>query len=223
MRRRILQRLRDYYRCWLCQPAAVSKSYRKEWYRKAVHLSSLWIPAFIYFAHPGTSVVLFALLLAGDVVVEYANFKHYRWARRTFGRLFCRTLRNKETVRSRFQVSGSMYVLSSAILCTLLFSKPVAVIALTVMLVSDSFAALIGKAYGTRRLYKNKSLEGTAAFFMSALVINMAASPIWPFTYISVFACLAATAAEMFEDKLEVDDNLSIPLIVGFILTVFTV
>lgn len=221
MKPRFLQRLREHYRCWLWRPAPVSKSFQKEWRRKAVHLSSLWIPAFIYFAHPGTSVSLFALLLLGDVVIEYANFKHYRWARQSFGKLFCRTLRQKETVRSRFQVSGSMYVLSAAILCTLLFAKPVAVIALTVMLVSDSFAALIGKAYGTRILYKNKSLEGTAAFFLSALAINMIAEPILPFSAVSVFACLAATTAEMFEDKLEVDDNLSIPLIIGFILTVF--
>lgn len=197
----------------------VDKSLKKEFYRKAIHLSSLWIPLVIYLAHPGVSVLLFALLLSGDVILEYANYKKYPWARQIFGRLFAKTLRNKETVHLRFQATGSMYVLAAAILCTILFSKPIAVIALSVMLISDTAAALFGKAYGTRRLYKNKSLEGTMAFFMSALLVNMLCAPIFPFNVASVIACLAATLVEMFEDKLEIDDNFSIPLTVGILLT----
>ena len=197
----------------------IDKSLKKEFYRKSIHLSSLWIPLVIYFMHPGFSVSLFALLLLGDVVLEYANYKKYPWARQIFGALFAKTLRNKETVHARFQATGSMYVLAAAILCTILFSRPVAVIALSVMLVSDTAAALFGKAYGSRKLYKNKSLEGTTAFFMSALLVNMVLSPIFPFNVASVIACLAATFAEMFEDKLDIDDNFSIPLVVGALLT----
>ncbi len=197
-----------------------NKSFRRELARKSIHLSSLWIPALIYFAHPGVSVMLFAILFLCDALLEYGNFKKWRWARRTFGFLFFKTLRNKERVRTRFQVSGSMYVLAAAIICTLLFSKPVAAIALTVMLISDTCAALFGKAFGTRKLYKSKSLEGTLAFFLSALFVNMLYEPIFHFTYAGVLACFAATAAEMFEDKIEIDDNLSIPLFVGIILSI---
>lgn len=197
-----------------------NKSFRREVARKSIHLSSLWIPALIYFAHPGVSIILFAILFLGNVLLEYGNFKKWRWARRTFGLLFFKTLRNKERIRTKFQVSGSMYVLAAAIICTLLFSKPIAAIALTVMLISDTCAALFGKAYGTRKLYKSKSLEGTIAFFLSALIVNMLYEPIFHFTYASVIACAVATIAEMFEDKLEIDDNLSIPLFVGIILSV---
>ena len=197
----------------------IDKSLKKEFYRKSIHLSSLWIPLVIYFMHPGFCVSVFALLLLGDVVLEYANYKKYPWARQIFGAVFARTLRNKETVHARFQATGSMYVLAAAILCTILFSRPVAVIALSVMLVSDTAAALFGKAYGSRKLYKNKSLEGTTAFFMSALFVNMILAPMFPFNVASVIACLAATFAEMFEDKLDIDDNFSIPLVVGALLT----
>ena len=197
----------------------IDKSLKKEFYRKSIHLSSLWIPLVIYFMHPGFCVSMFALLLLGDVALEYANYKKYPWARQIFGMLFAKTLRNKETVHARFQATGSMYVLAAAILCTILFSRSVAVIALSVMLVSDTAAALFGKAYGSRKLYKNKSLEGTTAFFMSALLVNMVLSPIFPFNVASVIACLAATFAEMFEDKLDIDDNFSIPLVVGALLT----
>ena len=198
----------------------LAKTLKKELYRKSIHLSSLWIPLFIYFVHPGVSIVFFSLLFVGNVLIEYGNYKKYPWARRTFGSLFFRMLRNKETTHGKFQVSGSLYVLLAAIACTLLFPQPVAVISLSVMLISDTSAALFGKAYGTRKLYKNKSLEGTVAFFLSALIVNMLCEPIYHFTYAGVIACAAASFAEMFEDKLEVDDNLSIPLVVGTVLVI---
>lgn len=198
----------------------VSKSFQNELYRKLIHLSSLWIPALIYFAHPGISISLFSLLLLADIIVEYGNFKKWKWSRRTFGMMFYKTLRNKERGRTRFQVSGSMYVLAGAIICTMLFSKPIAAISLTIMLTSDACAALFGKAYGTRKLYKSKSLEGTVAFFLSALVIMVLYNPLYPVTYASILAAAVATLVEMYEDKVEIDDNLSIPLFVGIILTV---
>lgn len=198
----------------------LAKNLKKELYRKSIHLSSLWIPLFIYFVHPGVSIVFFSLLFVSNVLIEYGNYKKYPWARRTFGSLFFRMLRNKETTHGKFQVSGSLYVLLAAIACTLLFPQPVAVISLSVMLISDTSAALFGKAYGTRKLYKNKSLEGTVAFFLSALIVNMLCEPIYHFTYAGVIACAAASFAEMFEDKLEVDDNLSIPLVVGTVLVI---
>lgn len=182
----------------------LAKNLKKELYRKSIHLSSLWIPLFIYFVHPGVSIVFFSLLFVGNVLIEYGNYKKYPWARRTFGSLFFRMLRNKETTHGKFQVSGSLYVLLAAIACTALFPQPVAVISLSVMLISDTSAALFGKAYGTRKLYKNKSLEGTVAFFLSALIVNMLCEPIYHFTYAGVIACAAASFAEMFEDKLEV-------------------
>lgn len=197
----------------------VNKSFKKELFRKSIHLSSLWIPACIYFIHPGLSIIIFSFLFIFDALLEYGNYKKWRWARRTFGILFFKTLRNKERKRTKFQVSGSLYVLLAAIACTFLFSKPIAVIALTVMLISDTCAALFGKAYGTRKLRANKSLEGTVAFFISALSIMMIYNPVFPVTYASILACIFATLAEMYEDKIEIDDNLSIPLFVGITLS----
>jgi dolichol kinase len=54
-----------------------------------------------------------------------------------------------------------------------LFGKEVATIALTVMLISDSAAALIGRSIGKVKIYENKTLEGTLAFFCTAIIINL--------------------------------------------------
>ena len=166
----------------------VNKSFKKELYRKLIHLSSLWIPALIYFVKPEISISIFSIIFVGDVILEYGNYKKWHWARRTFGLLFYRALRNKELKRSHLQLSGGAYVMLAAIACTLLFPSNIAVVAMSVMLISDTCAALFGKAYGMRRLYKNKSLEGTAAFFISALIIMMICNIILPVTYASIIA-----------------------------------
>lgn len=197
----------------------VNKSFKKELARKLIHLSSLWIPALIYFVQPSISIIVFSAIFVGDVILEYGNYKKWRWARRTFGLLFYRTLRNKELKRSQLQLSGGAYVMLAAIACTLLFPANVAVVALSIMLISDTCAALFGKAYGSRHLYKNKSIEGTAAFFVSALLIMVICNFILPVTYASILAAFVATFAEMYEDKIEIDDNLSIPLFVGAVLS----
>lgn len=198
----------------------IDKSIKKEFYRKLIHLSSLWIPALIYFTHEGTAIVLLSFIFLGDAILEYGNYKKWPWARKSFGVIFFKTLRKKEMNRNIFQISGSMYVLFSAIVCTMFFSKEIAVVSLTIMLVSDTFAALFGKAYGTRHLRNNKTLEGTTALFVSALAIMVLFNPILPVTYASILACTAATLAELYEDKIEIDDNLAIPLFVGLILSI---
>ena len=199
--------------------SASTKNFRYEMYRKLIHLSSLWMPLFIFWVPKVWACLLFATVLVADLITEYANYKRYKWARKTFGRLFFKTLRTGETSHRRFLPSGSVYVLTAAFLCALLFSKEIAALSLSVMLISDSCAALVGKKFGQHKIYKQKSLEGTLAFFISALIINGLFYPLVTFNFTSLFACLAASTAELWEDKFKIDDNLSVPLIIGAILS----
>jgi len=199
--------------------ARVPKDYRHEVYRKGIHLSSLWIPAVIYFGGTLIASSIFLLLIAGELLLEYGNYKKWRWARILFSLPFLPVLRNSERQHQHFTVTGGVYVLASSLLCTLLFSNTVAAISITVMLISDTLAALVGKAVGQRKIYKNKSLEGSVAFFVSALIIMMLFNPLRTFTYASVIACFAAMFMELFEQWFELDDNFSVPLIIGIILT----
>ena len=205
----------------LYQQLRNDKAFKKELFRKAIHLSSLWIPAAIYFMPKIVLIPILLIILIGNVILEYGNFKKYPWARKSFGVLFFRTLRNKETSRENFQFTGAIYVLLSALLCLCLFGKEVAAIALTVMLISDSAAALIGRSIGKIKIYKNKTLEGTLAFFFTAVIINLLFWPLYPFGWINVIACLVATLAEVYEDKIEIDDNLSVPVFFSVVLTFF--
>ena len=199
--------------------ARVPKDYRHEVYRKGIHLSSLWIPAVIYFGGTLIASSVFLLLIAGELLLEYGNYKKWRWARILFSLPLLPVLRNSERQHQHFTVTGGVYVLASSLLCTLLFSNIVAAISITVMLISDTLAALVGKAVGQRKIYKNKSLEGSVAFFVSALIIMMLFNPLRTFTYASVIACFAAVFMELFEQWFELDDNFSVPLVIGIVLT----
>ena len=79
----------------------LQKSFKKEVCRKSIHLSALWIPALIYFSHPGFAIMVFSVLFVGNTILEYGNYKRYRWARKTFGLIFYRLLRKKETRRKK--------------------------------------------------------------------------------------------------------------------------
>lgn len=198
----------------------IEKSYKQELYRKLVHLSSLWIPALIYFTPRYISVSVFSIILFGNIFLEYGNYKKWPLVRKTFGSLIFKILRSNERKRSHFQVSGSVYVMLAATLCTLLFIKPIAIVALTTMLFADTAASLVGKAHGTHKIRNKKTYEGSTAFFVTALVINFLYAPLLPFTIVSVIACCIATLAELYEDRINIDDNLSVPLSIGIILTI---
>ena len=204
----------------LYQQLRNDKAFKKELVRKAVHLSSLWIPAAIYFIPKLVLVPILLIILIGNVILEYGNFKKYRWARKSFGALFVKTLRNKEISREHFQFTGAIYVLTSALLCLCFFGKEVAAIALTVMMISDCAAALVGRSIGRIKIYKNKTLEGTVAFLLSAVVINLLFWPIYPFGWKNVVACVVATLAELYEEMIEIDDNLAVPIIFSVVLSI---
>lgn len=196
-----------------------TKSIKRELYRKSIHLSSLWIPALIYFASKEVAFSVFFILFIGDIILEYANYKRWAWARATYGRLFFKMLRSKESKKRTFEVCGSIYVLIAAMASLVLFSKEIAIVSLTIMLISDTCAAVFGKIYGTRRIGTNKSMEGTIAFFISSLIVVLLYNPLLAVNYASIIACFAATMVELCEDKIKIDDNLSIPLVTGLILT----
>lgn len=198
----------------------ISKSLQTELYRKAVHLSSLWMPLFILMMNRNVSILLFLSLLLANLAVEYAAYRKVPVIGGWFRRLFFKTLRRKEVVVHKFTPSGSIYVLLAALILSICFVPAAAAAALAVMLVSDTAAALVGKIFGTIRFANGKSVEGTLAFFVSACLILSACALQCPWPVLGIIALLA-TLAEFFENELQVDDNLSISLVVGFCLNLF--
>ncbi|MCK7523378.1 MAG: hypothetical protein MZV64_39855 [Ignavibacteriales bacterium] len=60
--------------------------------------------------------------------------------------------------------------LLSALICALIFPKVIFVTAFSILIISDTMAALIGRKFGKRKFLR-KSLEGTLSFFISASIV----------------------------------------------------
>ncbi len=200
-------------------------SFRQELLRKGVHLSSLWMAALIFF-WPWNDRFLFYFFLTCLILNLFCEFAY---ARRVpvitplYGFFFGRMLR-KDPVPGDWVVSGSPPVFLAAALTTLLFPRFIAAAALGVMLTADTAAALIGRRFGRHRLNGGKSAEGTFAFFVTGtcfafLVLWYAGKASGLMLLSAAAGVFLAALAELFQKQLRLDDNLTIPVICGGVMT----
>ena len=110
-----------------------------------------------------------------------------------------------------------------AVLLTIItFPKAIALVAVYTLAIADPLSAIIGIKYGKRRLVSHKTLEGSAAFFISTFVVSMTVLSIFYGSasglvmLVSLLIAFLGSAFEMIPLKL--DDNLTIPLFTSFVL-----
>ncbi len=199
-------------------------SYQKELFRKAIHISSLWMVASMAVLPKMLNVLLFSILLAGCVITEYGNYKRWTLFTATYGTLFGGILREKEKRSGTFRLSGAPYVLSAALMCIACFSQVVAMSAFTVMLLGDTAAALIGRKFGKHKFNQGtKSIEGSVAFFWTGYAVVLFFYFFYQmhfsFAVLGILGVAIATFAEAYENRIHIDDNFSIPLTSGLMMS----
>jgi len=189
--------------------------YKHELVRKAIHMCSLSIPIVYYFLSKEQAlwilIPLTFVFLAVDIARYYSR-PVSRWFYSWFGWL----LRRHEQDGTSKRLSGATDVLLSACFCVLVFPKIITVNAFAILIVSDTTSALIGRRFGKKRFFK-KSLEGSMAFFFSAVVVVLLAPKVEriPLEYaIGTIACAVGAVVEAVSGK--IDDNISIPISIGF-------
>lgn len=189
--------------------------YKHELVRKAIHMCSLSIPIVYYFLTKEQALFILLPLTVSFLVVDIARYYSdvvSRWFYSWFGWL----LRKHEQQGSAKQLSGATNVLLSACFCVLVFPKIITVNAFAVLIVSDTTSALIGRRFGKHRFFK-KSLEGSLAFFFSAVLVILLAPKVerLPIEYgIGAAACAIGAVVEAVSGL--IDDNISIPISIGF-------
>ncbi len=185
---------------------------RYEMVRKTIHLTSLLIPLIYSFISRELALLILVPLFAAFFLVDV--LKNFiapvgRWYHRTFDAM----LRSHELKGESIHLNGASYMVMSALLLVLFFPKLIAITAFTIVAVSDTIAAVIGKNFGKHR-FGEKSIEGSVAFFISAVLL-VALFPRLNI-YVGIIMAVAATLTEAFTDhigKFKIDDNLSIPLV----------
>ena len=199
------------------QNSIIESDYRIEVIRKAIHLVSLSIPITYYFISKTTALILVIPLMVAFLTVDIARYYHKpveEWFYKFFGFL----LRKRESDKKKKTLNGATYVLISATICIIFFPKIIMIIGFSILIISDITAALIGRKFGKHKFIA-KSLEGSLAFFVSAIGVIALTPKIeyLPGEYlIGIVAALVGTIAEAL--PADIDDNLSIPISVGAIL-----
>jgi dolichol kinase len=129
---------------------------------------------------------------------------------------------NRLFVRAEEQLRESaMTPFAIAVLLTILaVPKLPALIAIYTLAIADPLAAVVGIRFGRHRITPNRSLEGTAAFFAAAVAIAIAVlrvgTPAAPWMIAAAGLGVGATAMLLELVPIRVDDNLTIPIAVGF-------
>jgi dolichol kinase len=194
--------------------------YRDELVRKLIHLFSLSIPVIYYFIPSSTSITILICFTAFALIVDGGRFISKPFAKifyQTFGFL----LRKHELDKEKKNLTGATYVLLSALICALIFPKVIFVTAFTILIISDTMAALIGRKFGKRKFLR-KSFEGTLSFFISASIVVFFTPKVGNFPMEYMIGFIAAFVGAIVENISYgyADDNLSIPISVGLTMWV---
>src|SRR4030067_2919778 len=157
--------------------------------RKIVHLATLVVPVGYSLTSEETVLIFlvpfFICFLSVDLLRHFLPGLASLFRKYFFGRVL------REEGGEPFM--GSTYFLFSTILTILLFPKPIAISSLLILILADTAAALVGKGIGRVRIL-GKTVEGSTAFFFSALLI------VWLYPDLNRFsASVVALGATMIE------------------------
>jgi dolichol kinase len=175
--------------------------------RKAIHVASVVVPAFVWFSPRPLALAVLGGVAAAAVAVDVARLR-FRGPRYRFLRLTRPLLRAHE----RRGLAGATWMALAYLAAVALFPLPVAVAAMLFNGLGDAAAAVVGRRWGRHRTRAGKSWEGFAA----GLAVNAAAAlgiSTLPMTFPAAAALAGALAASLLEmADLPVDDNLRLTL-----------
>jgi dolichol kinase len=176
---------------------------------------------FIHYFEKDIDIAFFYILLLGFAIFEWARMQDNKISdlTRRYFRRFMRTHEDRKTFNFR-ALTGSFYFILSVLICLILFDKPTVMTAVLIMILSDTAAALIGKSIGRHVIIgTSKTIEGSSAFFIVTVLILFLMHPAITILWAGAIAGIL-TIVELWSHKLRINDNLSITLAAGALLTV---
>src|SRR3990172_6860622 len=175
--------------------------------RRLFHLikgSSLFL--ILAYSDRTKGILLILSLFIVTIIIETIRL-YLPGVNRLFFHYFHSLLRGEE----KKKLTGTAYFLGGVLLSILLFDVDIALFSITILTVGDPAASTIGKRWGRHRI-KGKSLEGSMAFLISAMIMGLILQRLWPGlpATVIIVGALTGTLTELLSTK--VNDNLLIPL-----------
>jgi len=207
---------------------------REEIARKLLHLFALVMPVCIYY-FPKWNIpwyvasIALAVVFAGSVIVETLRFR-VPFIQKMFFAFFGSMLREEET----HKVTGSTWVIGAALICSVIFKDyaHISFMVLTLFILGDAIAAVVGLSIGRIKIMGKKSLEGSLACLLLCMILFYALFPfvpglldVWNGNVPFIFAFVTSLTITVFEliplrinKKYTINDNLAVPVIAGVVL-----
>jgi dolichol kinase len=190
-------------------------SFAAEIKRKLIHLVSLNIPLIYIFIEKNLALTLMLIVTFLTVAIDVGS-KKIPAMKLFMDKFFGDILRKHEKKKKKFRLNGASWLTISACITIFIFPKIIAVVAFTILIISDISSALIGRRYGKHQFFKGKTIEGSLAFFISASIIvfiyYQVYNPTIIFLFVGLFAALVSAFFEALSKKIKIDDNLLSPI-----------
>jgi dolichol kinase len=190
--------------------------------RKLWHILTGSLGLFI-FMNSGESQRFWAFLILGIAIsgflIDFARNKVP-----TFNKVFIRAVGPLMRRSEREGVSGLPFYALGVSLSLFFYSRDIAIVSTMFLVFSDPLSSFFGVLYGKDKILPNKSLQGAVAGFFTcyliALFYGMNSTTLG--THLLVFAVVAGVigAASELISALNIDDNLTIPVLSGLGMTI---
>lgn len=187
--------------------------------RRMVHMSMGVVIALVYHFFLTHERAIYILGTSACVVyiIEQIRTSYPEYMAK-FDVVFKHIFRAEEQLK---ESAGVPYIM--ALLLTILsFPKPLSLVAILTLAIADPLSAIIGIKYGKHKWAVGKSIEGSAAFFFSTLIISTTillhfTDAYWGWVFLLTFtSSFIISGFELI--PLRIDDNLTIPLFTAFTL-----
>lgn len=189
--------------------------------RKLFRMVGLLFPALYWLgdaASPGAGWIAAALVLALFLAIMF-TLEYARFSRPGVNRWLFEHFRSFTKEKERGRTSSTTMFLLACFVTLLVFNKGVAIAAMLMLVFGDPVAEMVGTRWGRTPLL-GKSLEGTLAGLTACLAVTLPLAATTLGTSAAVIA-LGAIAATFFELlPLPLDDNFTIPLGAGTVMTI---
>lgn len=160
------------------------------------------------------------LALAFFLVIFVIDDVMRRWFPDRRGRFAVTVFRLLSRPSESAKIASSTWYTVGMILGVLTLPPHAFLTGLLVLALADPCAALVGRRFGRRRLYRDKSVIGTSTFFVVAMAVALVVNQGWVpelgvggWLGSAALIALAGTVAELLGDH--VQDNMSILLAAG--------
>lgn len=190
--------------------------FKGELLRKSIHFCSLSIPIIYYFITKEAALNILIPITIISVIIDFSRF-FIKPLDKIIQKVFGFIMREHEIDSNKKNLNGASYVFIAATISIWIFPKIIFITAFTMLIICDIAAALIGRRFGKRK-FLAKSFEGTFAFFVFSIFVVLLTPKIEGLFLEYIIGIIGGFIGAIFENISYgwADDNLTIPLSIGF-------